>query len=191
MSPLSILLFIGAIISLIIICMYLMLKSINDSACHVSTILSYSAMIRDFNSIVFMSDSGRYSAEIIVRSKINDTITKLISEQNKISGKSTNVVDTALIQKKLAVVKKIDSMVPLLRDDVIYYIISTSTVDDNPEFIYMMNDPDYPIIILDYNSVYSKFSKLSKNARALAKTYNASIDDTTSDKSVYNTLLNG
>ncbi len=174
MKFLSAVLIICTCIVMVMASMFVMLWTINRETCRPTTVLSYDATLSDFNGTIFITDSGRYSAEIIARAKIHDVVNH------------TPMGDT------LDLLKKIDSELAGMRDDVVYNILITTSIDENPRFVYMvLNNPDYRLILLDYNKKLVKFGKLGARARSLAISYKEDIPADASDAVIYNTLLNG
>jgi hypothetical protein len=174
MEFLSALIITCACIVIVMASMLVMMWSINQETCKPTTVLSYDATLSDFNGTVFITDSGRYSAEIIARAKIHDVINH------------TPMGDT------LDIIKKIDSELASMRDDVVYNILITTSIDENPRFVYIiLNNPDYRLILMDYNKQLAKFGRMGSRARALAMSYKTDIPADASDTIIYNTLLNG
>ncbi len=174
----------SAIIALIAICTFTMLRSVMAASCEASTILPYSAVMRDFNGSFMTTDSGRYSAELLARSRINDSVVSKTSIP-------TSDPHYAASIGSIATLTKIDDRLPTMDDDVVYHIITTSSIDDNPEFVLMKSDPRYKTVVLDFDKVNKRFRKLAEPARSLAMAYSSSITTASTDETIYEVLING
>ncbi len=178
---------VSAIIAIIACSIYLMLSSINKSVCQPSSVLEYESILKDFNGSIFKTDSGRYSAEIIVRSKIEDYVDKLVFKKSSASSD-----DVIKLDIQIDFIKKIDESIVNMRDDVIHYMLTTSIIEDKPTFIALLNDKYYITIIDSYSKRSQTFGKWSSKAKTLVSSYNNKLDTASmTDEDVYKILLYG